>query len=279
MLQSGVGGAPGNVMAGSRHARLSRRLPIPQRRTRELQLRPDMPLISSATPNAQELAELKRLCFRTSRNRIHTLASGSSVAQARANRTMSRGSCRCPTHRREGSAQARHVVHGVIDRHTFASRLLGNERNVWVYTPPGYATSERAYPVLVVFDGGRALTRVPIHRLLDNLLADGRIAPAVAVFIDNPTRTRATTNCRAARTSPASSRRRCCRGFAGAIASHARGRPLRHRRQLRRPGVDVDGLPTAARVRQRDQPGGVAVVGAGLHDEVPRTKAATRPSG
>jgi enterochelin esterase-like enzyme len=79
------------------------------------------------------------------------------------------------------------IPRGWIDRHTFRSDLIGNERNIWVYTPPGYASDHRAYPLLVAFDGGWALTRVPTQRLLDNLLADGRIRPAVAVFIDNPT--------------------------------------------------------------------------------------------
>jgi len=79
------------------------------------------------------------------------------------------------------------VARGWIDAHTFVSPLMGNERRVWVYTPPGYQGGEEAYPLLVAFDGGWALSRVPTQRLLDNLLADGRIRPVVAVFIDNPT--------------------------------------------------------------------------------------------
>ncbi|MFI4973874.1 MAG: alpha/beta hydrolase-fold protein [Caulobacterales bacterium] len=87
-------------------------------------------------------------------------------------------------HKREG------VPRGWIERHMFRSDLLGNERRVWVYTPPGYASSsEQAYPVLVAFDGGAALTLMPTHRLLDNLLAEGRITPVVAVLVDNATDT------------------------------------------------------------------------------------------
>jgi enterochelin esterase-like enzyme len=81
----------------------------------------------------------------------------------------------------------RDIPHGNLDLHTFRSELMGNERRVWVYAPPGYGDDDRSYPLLVAFDGGWALTRVPTPRLLDNLLADGRIRPAVAVFIDNPT--------------------------------------------------------------------------------------------
>jgi enterochelin esterase family protein len=81
------------------------------------------------------------------------------------------------------------VPRGNIERHLFKSALMGNERRIWVYTPPGYQAGEGAYPVLVTFDGGAALTSIPVQRLLDNLLADGRIRPAVAVFVDNPTDT------------------------------------------------------------------------------------------
>jgi enterochelin esterase-like enzyme len=86
-------------------------------------------------------------------------------------------------HKREG------VERGWIERHMFRSELLGNERRVFVYTPPGYASGEQSYPVLVAFDGGAALSLIPTHRLLDNLVAEGRIRPHVAVFIDNVTDT------------------------------------------------------------------------------------------
>jgi enterochelin esterase family protein len=81
------------------------------------------------------------------------------------------------------------VARGWIERHQFKSAVMGNERRVWVYTPPGYAPEERSYPLIVAFDGGAALALMPTHRVLDNLLADGKIAPAVAVFVDNATDT------------------------------------------------------------------------------------------
>ena len=80
------------------------------------------------------------------------------------------------------------IARGWIDAHSFASALMANERRVWIYTPPGYQEAgERTYPLLVAFDGGMALSQIPTQRILDNLLADGRISPVVAVFIDNPT--------------------------------------------------------------------------------------------
>ena len=86
---------------------------------------------------------------------------------------------------REGAAHARG-----IELHPFRSELLGNERRIWIYTPPGYdASREAPYPVLVAFDGGSALSMMPTQRMLDNLTAEGRIRPHVGVFIDNATET------------------------------------------------------------------------------------------
>jgi len=82
------------------------------------------------------------------------------------------------------------VARGLVELHTFRSEILGNERRIWVYTPPGYsATSDQSYPVLVAFDGGAALSTMPTHHMLDVLTADGRIRPHVGVFIDNATDT------------------------------------------------------------------------------------------
>jgi enterochelin esterase-like enzyme len=79
---------------------------------------------------------------------------------------------------------------GRIDWHTYKSEILGNERRIWVYTPPGYSADGRArYPLLVAFDGGGSLTTTPIHRTIEKLIAAGRIRPMVAVFVDNPTPT------------------------------------------------------------------------------------------
>lgn len=81
------------------------------------------------------------------------------------------------------------VPRGWINRSSFRSEVMGNERRVWAYTPPGYEAGGRPYPILVAFDGGAALTLTPTHRIIDNLLAEGRIAPLVAVLVDNATDT------------------------------------------------------------------------------------------
>ena len=78
--------------------------------------------------------------------------------------------------RREGAAA------GELHTHSFRSTLLGNERQVWVYTPAGY--SESAPNVLLIAFGRNALRVGRMDVSLDNLLAEGLIPPTVAVFID-----------------------------------------------------------------------------------------------
>ncbi len=77
------------------------------------------------------------------------------------------------------------IAHGRVERHQLKSEVLSNERRIWVYTPPGYAPGKHVYPMLVVFDGAAALSILLTHRILDNLLDDGHIAPTIAVFVDN----------------------------------------------------------------------------------------------
>jgi len=77
------------------------------------------------------------------------------------------------------------VPEGQVEKHSFASALLKNTRDVWVYTPPGYSKAAAPYGLLVVFDGDTYINVVPTPVTLDNLLADKRIPPMVAVIIGN----------------------------------------------------------------------------------------------
>lgn len=78
-----------------------------------------------------------------------------------------------------------HIHAGQVDKHRFRSNALSNERSVWVYTPPGYTQNADPYPLLVLFDGLTHLYSVPVPAILDNLLADERIPPTVAVLVGN----------------------------------------------------------------------------------------------
>lgn len=80
------------------------------------------------------------------------------------------------------------VPHGVVHQHLYHSKVVGDDREFFVYTPPGYdpAGSTR-YPVLYLLHGfgdeavswtaaGRA------HVILDNLIAQGRAKPMLVVM-------------------------------------------------------------------------------------------------
>lgn len=77
------------------------------------------------------------------------------------------------------------VPAGTLEMHRLYSELLENERRVWIYTPPGYSSAGEPYGLFVVFDGLAYIDLVPTPVILDNLLAEGKIPPLVAVLIDS----------------------------------------------------------------------------------------------
>lgn len=82
------------------------------------------------------------------------------------------------------------VPEGTLKRATFTSTLMKNERDIAIYTPSGYSRDEGPYDLIIVFDGDWYLTLVPTPTILDNLIAARKIPPAIAVFVDNPGRSR-----------------------------------------------------------------------------------------
>jgi len=84
----------------------------------------------------------------------------------------------------------RTVPAGRVQRDKFASKLLGNERPIWIYTPHGYAADKKPYGLLVLTDGGAYVNTARVATTLDNLIAAGLIPPLVAVMVDNPDRWR-----------------------------------------------------------------------------------------
>ena len=74
---------------------------------------------------------------------------------------------------------------GEVIRTTIPSKE-GEPRGVSVYTPPGFERSRGDYDLLILFDGPWYLAMVPTPTILDNLIAAGRIAPQVAVFVETP---------------------------------------------------------------------------------------------
>jgi len=72
---------------------------------------------------------------------------------------------------------------------TLKSEILGEERPIGVYVPPGFAKGSGPYNLLIVFDGqGYGIDKnspIPTPTILDNLLAKAEISPTVAVLVSN----------------------------------------------------------------------------------------------
>ncbi len=80
------------------------------------------------------------------------------------------------------------VPHGTVHHHFYNSAVVGDDRDYYVYTPPGYDPGARKlYPVLYLLHGfsddasgwsavGRA------HVILDNLIAQGKAKPMLIVM-------------------------------------------------------------------------------------------------
>lgn len=79
------------------------------------------------------------------------------------------------------------VPHGTVSKQWFPSQVLGIDRRLTVYTPAGYETSGKRYPVFYLLHGmggdenawselGRAT------QILDNLIAQGKAEPMILVM-------------------------------------------------------------------------------------------------
>ena len=77
------------------------------------------------------------------------------------------------------------VPAGRVEKRSMKSAILNNERDIFIYTPPGYRADGEPYHLLVVFDGGAYIEWVPTPVILDNLLAEKKLPPFVAVVVAN----------------------------------------------------------------------------------------------
>ncbi len=78
------------------------------------------------------------------------------------------------------------VAHGVVHHHFYHSKIVGDDRDFYVYTPPGYDAKD-AYPVLYLLHGysddASAWTAVGrANIILDNLIAAGKAKPMLVVM-------------------------------------------------------------------------------------------------
>jgi|SRR5208283_635557 len=80
------------------------------------------------------------------------------------------------------------VPHGEIHHHFYKSAVAADERDYYVYTPPGYEpTSKKTYPVLYLLHGysddASGWTSVGYANvILDNLIAQGKTKPMIVVM-------------------------------------------------------------------------------------------------
>jgi enterochelin esterase-like enzyme len=79
------------------------------------------------------------------------------------------------------------VPHGTLSKVWYESPTLNMKRRMYVYTPPGYDSSNDKYPVFYLLHGGggdedawTTLGRAP--QILDNLIAQGKAKPMIIVM-------------------------------------------------------------------------------------------------
>lgn len=80
------------------------------------------------------------------------------------------------------------IPHGTVHHHFYHSKVVGDDRDFYVYTPPNYDPKDKKkYPVLYLLhgfsdsaDGWSAVGRANI--ILDNLIAQGKAKPMLVVM-------------------------------------------------------------------------------------------------
>jgi enterochelin esterase family protein len=84
---------------------------------------------------------------------------------------------------------ARPGPHGAVTRHIYHSDVLAGEREIFVYTPPGFDRGKK-YPVLYLLGGSGELAgnwsiEGRANFILDNLLAEGKALPMIIAMPNN----------------------------------------------------------------------------------------------
>ena len=80
------------------------------------------------------------------------------------------------------------VPHGVVHHHFYKSAVVGDQRDYYVYTPPGFDPKAKTkYPVFYLLhgysDGADGWTAVgQANVILDNLIAQGKVKPMIVVM-------------------------------------------------------------------------------------------------
>lgn len=81
------------------------------------------------------------------------------------------------------------VPHGVVSTVRYFSNVTQIERQMQVYTPPGYGKSSRSYPVFYLMHGGGGndtdwIVNMRANYIMDNLIAQDKVTPMIVVMAD-----------------------------------------------------------------------------------------------
>jgi enterochelin esterase family protein len=81
------------------------------------------------------------------------------------------------------------VPHGIWGTVRYFSKVTKTERQMQVYTPPGYNHDNRRYPVFYLMHGGGGndtdwIVNMRANYILDNLIAQNKIVPMIVVMAD-----------------------------------------------------------------------------------------------
>ncbi len=84
---------------------------------------------------------------------------------------------------------AKNVPHGNVTRHVYHSKVTEGQRELYVYTPPGY-DPDKEYPVLYLLGGSGELPSNWVYDgrvnfIMDNLLAEGKAEPMIIALPNN----------------------------------------------------------------------------------------------
>ncbi len=84
---------------------------------------------------------------------------------------------------------AKDVPHGNVTRHVYHSAVTSGQRELYVYTPPGYDPAKK-YPVLYLLGGSGELPSNwvfdgRVNFIMDNLLAEGKAVPMIIAIPNN----------------------------------------------------------------------------------------------
>lgn len=81
----------------------------------------------------------------------------------------------------------RNIPRGRIYEHQFSSvQMEFTDRNLWVYTPPGYSADEgKMYPLLMMMDGQWAVDAFEVPYIADALIKHNRMEPIIIAMLES----------------------------------------------------------------------------------------------